>query len=351
MLDCSIHNNSTGTSDPHANYDVKFGKIGVLIMNLGTPDGYDFFSLRRYLREFLLDKRVVELPSWQWWPILFGIILNVRPQKIKHYYAKVWNTKDNESILRTHTRNQATNLSKRFENTPYIVVEWAMRYGKPSIDNTIDNLKKKGCDRILLFPLYPQYSAATTATAQDKAFKKMMSMRWLPSLRVVPPYYDNTNYILALTNSIKSHLTSLKWEPEILLASFHGMPISYCLNGDPYSCHCRKTARLIKESLELTDENFKLSFQSRFGPSEWLQPYTDQTVKQLAQNGIKRLAIITPGFSSDCLETDYEIAHEVKEIFISHGGKQFTHIPCLNSSNISIDLMEKIIRHELMGWI
>ncbi|AHA27799.1 ferrochelatase [Candidatus Liberibacter americanus] len=337
--------------NPHANYDVKFGKIGVLILNLGTPDGYDFFSLRRYLKEFLLDKRVIELPRWQWLPILFGIILNIRPHKIKYYYAKIWNKKENESILKTHTRNQAIGLSKRLKDIPYAVVEWAMRYGKPSIDNTIDNLKKQGCDRIVIFPLYPQYSAATTATAQDKVFKKMMHMRWIPSIRAIPPYYDNPYYIAALNKSVREHLESIEWQPEILITSFHGMPISYFLKGDPYSCHCRKTARLLKESLSLSDENFRFSFQSRFGPSEWLQPYTDKTVEQLARNGIKRIAIITPGFSSDCLETKFEIAHEVKEIFMNNGGEKFTYIPCLNSSDTSIDLLEKIIRNELKGWV
>ncbi|KGB27153.1 ferrochelatase [Candidatus Liberibacter solanacearum] len=339
------------SSAPHDHPEVKFGKIGVLILNLGTPDGYDFFSLRRYLKEFLLDKRVIELPSWQWWPILFGIILNIRPQKIKHAYAQIWNTSQNESILRTHTRNQAINLAKSLENIPSVIVDWSMRYGKPSVDETIDSLTKKGCNRIILFPLYPQYSAATIATAQDKVFQKLMKMRWTPSLRVVPPYYDNPDYISALTHSVNTHLESLQWEPEILLASFHGMPLSYCLKGDPYRCHCHKTARLLKESLSRTDANFKITFQSRFGASEWLQPYTDKTIQQLAHSGIKRIAIITPGFSSDCLETNYEIAHEVKEIFIQHGGQEFTHIPCLNSSNLGIDLLEKIIRRELMGWI
>ncbi|MBA5724619.1 ferrochelatase [Candidatus Liberibacter sp.] len=338
-------------SEPPNHPDVKFGKIGVLILNLGTPDGYDFFSLRRYLKEFLLDKRVIELPSWKWWPILFGIVLNIRPQKIKHAYATIWNTKQDESILRTHTRNQSTGLAQRLGDSPSIIVDWAMRYGKPSVDKAIDNLKEKGCDRILLFPLYPQYSAAVTATAQDKVFKKLMRMRWLPSLRIVPPYHDNPDYIATLANSVRTHFASIPWKPEILLASFHGMPVSYCLNGDPYSCHCRKTARLLKESLSLSDNNFQMSFQSRFGPTEWLKPYTDKTVEQLARNGIKRLAIIAPGFSSDCLETLYEISHEVREIFINHGGQEFTYIPCLNNSDPSIDLLEKIIRRELMGWI
>ncbi|XCD91959.1 ferrochelatase [Candidatus Liberibacter asiaticus] len=336
---------------PRNHPKVKFGKIGVLLVNLGTPDGHDFFSLRRYLREFLLDKRVVELPSWQWRPILFGYILNFRPSKIKHAYAKIWNTAKNESILRTHTRDQATNLAKRLENISSIVVDWAMRYGKPSVKEIINNLREEGCDRLLIFPLYPQYSAATTGTAQDKVFQELIHMRWSPSLRTVPPYYEDSDYISALAQSIREHFESIQWTPEMLLVSFHQMPVSYLLKGDPYGCHCHKTARLLKEFLSWPDDRFKICFQSRFGRIKCLEPPTDKTVEKLAHDGIKSLAIITPGFSSDCLETSYEIAHEAKEIFVNGGGEKFTQVPCLNSSNLSIDLLEKITRRELMGWI
>ncbi|MEG8099166.1 ferrochelatase [Candidatus Liberibacter brunswickensis] len=330
---------------------IKFGKIGVLIVNLGTPDGCDFFSLRRYLREFLLDKRVIELPSWQWRPILFGYILNFRPHKIKHAYAKIWNTLQDESILRTHTRDQATNLAKRLEDIPSVVVDWAMRYGNPSIKEVINNLKKEGCERLLVFPLYPQYSAATTATAQDKVFQELMQMRWMPSLRTVPPYYEDPSYISTLASSVSEHFESIQWNPEIILVSFHQMPISYILQGDPYGCHCRKSARLLKEELNWPDDRFKICFQSHFGKVKCLEPPTDKTVEELALNGVKRIAIITPGFSSDCLETSYEIVHEVEEIFVKSGGEKFTHIPCLNSSDLGMNLLEKITRRELMGWI
>ncbi|AKK19732.1 ferrochelatase [Candidatus Liberibacter africanus] len=339
------------SSAPQNHPKIKFGKIGILIVNLGTPDGYDFFSLRRYLREFLLDKRVIEISSWIWRPILFGYILNFRPHKIRHGYAKIWNTSKDESILRTHTRDQANDLAKRLKNIPHVIVDWAMRYGKPSINETINRLKKEGCDRLLIFPLYPQYSAATTATVQDKVFQKLMKMRWMPALRTTPPYYDDQSYISALANSVSEHFESLKWDPEMLLVSFHQMPVSYLVKGDPYGCHCYKTARLLKEALGWPDDRFKICFQSRFGKVKCLEPYTDKTVEELARNGVKRMAVITPGFSSDCLETSYEIAHEAEEIFINCGGEQFTQVPCLNSSNLGMDLLEKITRRELMGWI
>ncbi|AMC13343.1 ferrochelatase [Liberibacter crescens] len=331
--------------------DIKYGKIGVLIVNLGTPDSTKFLSIRRYLQEFLLDRRVVERPRWQWYPILFGIILNLRPQKVSKGYKRIWNIEQNESFLLTHTRNQAFDLGKKLEDHPSLIVEWSMRYGKPSIDEKIESLKNQGCDRILLFPLYPQYAAATTASVQDKAFQKLARMRWQPTIRVVPPYYDDPDYIKALANSVRSHMKKMDWEPEMLIASFHGIPLSYFQKGDPYHCHCQKTGRLLQEALKLSSEYFKITFQSRFGPSEWLTPYTAQTIQQLAKNGLKNLAVITPGFVSDCLETLDEIANESREIFIHNGGKKFTYIPCLNNSISGILLLEKIIRRELMGWI
>jgi ferrochelatase len=231
------------------------------------------------------------------------------------------------------------------------MVEWAMRYGQPSIPDKLQALKDAGCDRIVLFPLYPQYAAATTATVNDKAFQAMMDMRWQPALRTVPPYHDDPAYIEAIAQSIETHLAGLDWEPEIVLTSFHGIPQSYFLKGDPYHCQCLKTARLVRERLGWPKEKLMPTFQSRFGPEEWLQPYTDKTVEKLAQDGVKRIAVINPGFVSDCLETLEEIAGEAGELFHENGGEQFTHIPCLNDSEAGMQVIETIVRRELQGWI
>ena len=330
---------------------VKHGKVGVLLVNLGTPDGTDYASMRRYLKEFLTDKRVIEWPRIAWYPILFGIVLNTRPGKVGKAYETIWNKDRNESYLRTYTRSQAELMATALKNHSEVVVDWAMRYGQPSIASRMEYLHKQGCERILVFPLYPQYAAATTATVNDKAFETLLKMRWQPALRTVPPYHDDPAYIDALAVSIEKHLATLDWEPERVLTSFHGIPKSYFEKGDPYYCQCQKTARLLRARLGWSGEKLMVTFQSRFGPEEWLQPYTDKTVEKLAQDGIRRIAVLNPGFVSDCLETLEEIAEQAAESFLHNGGEKFAHIPCLNDSPEGMAVLEKVVRRELSGWV
>jgi ferrochelatase len=330
---------------------VAWGNVGVLIVNLGTPDGTSYKPMRRYLKEFLTDKRVIEWPRALWYPILFGIVLNTRPGKVGKAYEEIWNRDLDESYLRTYTRSQSEKLADQLKAFPHIQVDWAMRYGQPSIPDKLQALKDKGCDRIVLFPLYPQYAAATTATVNDKAFQTLLNMRWQPALRTVPPYHDDPVYIEALAQSVESHLAGLDFKPDIILASFHGIPQSYFLKGDPYHCQCQKTGRLLRERLGLDEQSFRVTFQSRFGPEEWLQPYTDKTVEQLAKEGVQNITVINPGFVSDCLETLEEIAGEAEEIFHEHGGKNFTHIPCLNDTEQGMSVLTSILKRELQGWI
>jgi len=322
----------TSAKIEHSHPPVKHGKVGVLLVNLGTPDGTDYASMRRYLKEFLTDKRVIEWPKIAWYPILFGIVLNTRPGKVGKAYETIWNKDRNESYLRTYTRSQAELMAEAFKDHSNVIVDWAMRYGQPSIASRMERLQKEGCERIVLFPLYPQYAAATTATVNDKAFETLLKMRWQPALRTVPPYHDDPAYIDALAVSIEKHLATLDWEPEKVLTSFHGIPKSYFEKGDPYYCQCQKTARLLRERLGWSEEKLVVTFQSRFGPEEWLQPYTDKTVEKLAQEGVKRIAVLNPGFVSDCLETLEEIAEEAAESFLHNGGEKFAHVPCLNDS-------------------
>ena len=330
---------------------IKHGKVGVLLVNLGTPDGTDYASMRRYLKEFLTDKRVIEWPKIAWYPILFGIVLNTRPGKVGKAYETIWNKERNESFLRTYTRSQAELMGKVLGDHPDVIVDWAMRYGQPSIASRMEYLQKEGCERILVFPLYPQYAAATTATVNDKAFETLLKMRWQPALRTVPPYHDDPAYIDALAVSIEKHLATLDWEPERVLASFHGIPKSYFEKGDPYYCQCQKTARLLRDRLGWADGKLMVTFQSRFGPEEWLQPYTDKTVEKLAQEGVKRIAVLNPGFVSDCLETLEEIAEQAAESFVHNGGEKFAHIPCLNDTPEGMAVLEKVVRRELSGWV
>jgi len=341
----------TSAKIEHSHPPVKHGKVGVLLVNLGTPDGTDYTSMRRYLKEFLMDKRVIEWPRIAWYPILFGIVLNTRPGKVGKAYETIWNKDRNESYLRTYTRSQAELMAEALKDHPNVIVDWAMRYGLPSIASRMEYLQKQGCERIVVFPLYPQYAAATTATVNDKAFETLLKMRWQPALRTVPPYHDDPAYIDALAVSIEKHLATLDWEPEKVLTSFHGIPKSYFEKGDPYYCQCQKTARLLRERLGWSKEKLVVTFQSRFGPEEWLQPYTDKTVEKLAQDGVKRIAVINPGFVSDCLETLEEIAEEAAESFLHNGGEKFTHIPCLNDSSEGMKVLERIVRRELSGWV
>lgn len=335
---------------PAGHPPVKKGKVGVLLLNLGTPDATDYWSMRRYLKQFLSDRRVIEVPRLIWWPILNLIILTTRPGKKGKDYASIWNNERNEGPLKTITRDQAEGLAKRLADKESVVVDWAMRYQNPSTQSRIEALMAQGCDRILLMPLYPQYAAATTATANDEAFRALMGMRWQPAVRVAPAYADEPAYIEALAKSVRAHLASLDWEPEVLLATFHGMPQKYLEAGDPYHCECMKTGRLLRETLGWPEERYKITFQSRFGKDPWLQPYTDETVAVLAKAGTKRLAMIAPGFSADCLETLEELDVENREIFTHHGGEKFTYVPALNASPEGIDVIEAIVRRELMGW-
>jgi protoporphyrin/coproporphyrin ferrochelatase len=330
---------------------VRGGKIGVLLVNLGTPDSLDTPAIRRYLREFLSDPRVIELNKAIWYPVLYGAVLTTRPKKTGANYAKIWNRDKDESPLRTFTREQAERLAERLVDQPDVAVDYGMRYGNPSMRDSVQRLRDAGCDRILSFPLYPQFSATTTATANDQLYRALMKIRHMPTVRSVPPYYDEPVYIDALARSIGKHLAGLDFEPEVVLASYHGIPKAYFEKGDPYHCHCLKTTRLLRERLGWTEQELISTFQSRFGAQEWLQPYTDKTVERLAREGIRRIAIVNPGFSADCIETLEEIDGEVREIFLHAGGEKFAHIPCLNASDEGMDVIEALVRRELGGWV
>ena len=330
---------------------VAHGRVGVLLLNLGTPDATDFWSMRRYLKEFLSDRRVIEEPRWKWWPILNLIILNVRPGPKGRDYAKIWNRDRDESPLKTITRAQAEKLGATLAGDPRIVVDWGMRYASPSTEQRINALAAQGCDRILLVPLYPQYAAATTATAADHAFRALMKLRWQPAIRVTPAWHDDPVYIEALAASVDRQLAALTFEPEKIIATFHGMPQTYLLAGDPYHCQCLKTSRLVRERLGLSPDRWLTTFQSRFGRGAWLQPYTDETVARLAKSGVERLALVAPGFSADCLETLEELDVENRQIFMANGGTKFAYLSALNDSPEGMRVIETVVRRELMGWI
>ncbi len=355
---------------PEGHPPVKKGRLGVLLLNLGTPDGTGYWPMRRYLKQFLSDRRVIEVPRLLWWPLLNLIILTTRPGRKGRDYATIWNNERNEGPLKTITREQAEGLAKRFakaklsevaagsredfaseNNDDKVIVDWAMRYQNPSTESRIQALMAEGCDRILLLPLYPHYAAATTATAADEAFRALMKMRWQPYVRVAPAYADEPAYIEALANSVRAHLSSLDWAPEVLVATFHGMPQKYLEKGDPYHCECQKTGRLLREALGWEKERFKITFQSRFGNDPWLQPYTDKTVERLAKDGVKRIALIAPGFAADCLETLEELDVENRHIFESNGGEQFAYLPALNDSEEGLAVIEAVVRRELGGWL
>jgi ferrochelatase len=326
-------------------------RVGVLLVNLGTPDSADTKGVRVYLKEFLSDPRVIENQGLFWKLALNGIILNTRPRRKARDYLKIWNTEKNESPLKTITRAQAEKLGQAIADHDHVVVDWAMRYGNPSIRSRIDALTAQGCDRLLVVPLYPQYSAATSATVCDEVFRVLAGMRAQPTLRVTPPYYDDPDYIEALAASIDSHLKTLTFQPEIIVASFHGMPQKYIDQGDPYYAQCVATTDALRKRMGLDDRRLMLTFQSRFGFDEWLQPYTDKTVEQLAKDGVRRIAVVTPGFSADCLETLEEIAQENAEIFKHAGGEHFAAIPCLNDSDGGMDVIRQLVLRELQGWI
>ncbi|MBA3668995.1 MAG: ferrochelatase [Sphingomonas sp.] len=324
--------------------DIPTPQIGVLLVNLGTPDAPDAPSVKRYLREFLSDKRVIEIPSFLWQPILRGIILNTRPAKSAHAYSQVW-TEDG-SPLAAITKRQAEALAKIFAGRA--MVDWAMRYGNPGIAGKLEALKAAGCERILLAPLYPQYCAATTATANDAAFVALAAMRWQPALRTLPPYHDDPLYIGALKTDIERQLEALDFTPDRLLLSFHGMPQRTLELGDPYHCHCRKTARLLGEALE---REVDVAFQSRFGRAQWLEPATDKVLEAYPGQGVHKLAIAAPGFSADCLETIEELGIRGRASFLAAGGTHFARLDCLNTSVAGVAMLERLVARELEGWL
>ncbi|TPI16931.1 ferrochelatase [Mesorhizobium sp. B4-1-3] len=330
---------------------VRPGKMGIMLVNLGTPDGTDFKPMWRYLREFLSDPRVIELNKAIWYPILYGLVLTTRPKKSGANYARIWNREMNESPLRTFTRAQGEKLAAALADLPDVVVDWAMRYGNPSTASVAQRLVEQGCERILTFPLYPQYSATTTATANDQLFRALMKIRHAPAIRSVPPYYDEPVYIEALARSIEKHLATLDFVPEVVITSYHGIPKPYSDKGDPYRAHCLETTRLLRARLGWDENKLITTFQSRFGAQEWLQPYTDVTVEKLAKDGVKSIAVVNPGFSVDCIETLDEIGREAAETFHHAGGKNFAHIPCLNDSAEGMAVIEALVRRELSGWV
>ena len=320
--------------------EVKFGKTGVLIINLGTPDSTSWWDIRKYLKEFLSDRRVIEVNPISWQIILNLFILTFRPSKTAHAYKKIWRKESNESPLLYFTRSQAKKLNQKIGNKN-IFVDFAMRYGNPSIKSKLFYLKEHGCENIVILPLYPQYAAATTATVCDEVYRSLMKMRWQPSLQIIPHYESNPLYIDALVKSIERKISEINWKPDLIISSYHGIPKSYFDKGDPYQCYCQKTTRLLKEKFNKIE--IQTTFQSRFGPQEWLTPYTDKTLEELPGKGIKNLLVICPGFASDCVETLEEIKIQGKESFIGKGGKNFDLIPCLNDNLDHIKLFEKLV--------
>ncbi len=328
------------------------GRIGVLLVNLGTPDSTSYWAVRRYLKEFLSDRRVIEENRLKWWLVLNLIILTVRPGRKGRDYDKIWNKERNESPLKTITRSQSDKLDEIMDKfDKRIRVDWAMRYGNPSIASRLDALVAQNCERILIVPLYPQYAAPTTATVCDEVFRALTSMRFQPTIRIAAPYFAEVAYIDALAASINATLAKLAFKPDVIIASYHGMPEDYVAKGDPYQQQCSETTVLLRKKLKLDDERLIMTFQSRFGTAEWIKPYTDATVKSLAERGVKNIAVVTPGFSADCLETLEEIAMENADIFRQAGGENFAAVPCLNDAPGGMAVIRDVVTRELKGWI
>ena len=328
--------------------------IGVLLVNLGTPEAPEPAAVRRYLAQFLSDPRVVELPKLFWLPLLHGVVLRVRPKKSAAAYAAIWNEETNESPLRAITRAQAEGLAERLREgvsgASPVLVDFAMRYGAPSLQDGLSGLMSRGCERILVMPLYPQYAAATTATVFDATARVLAGMRRQPTLRFLPPYFDDPAYIGALAESLRASIAALDFEPEVILASFHGLPQSQIDAGDPYAAQCEASWRLLREAMGLSERQLRLSFQSRFGRAKWIEPYTMEVVTRLARDGVKRLVVVTPGFSVDCLETIEEIGVEIRDAFLEEGGEKYARVPCLNDGDEGMRLLETLARRELEGW-
>ncbi|MEM1387815.1 MAG: ferrochelatase [Pseudomonadota bacterium] len=342
------------TTTPPGHPTVTRQKVGILLANLGTPDNYDYWSMRRYLNEFLSDRRVIDYPAWKWQPILQLLVLTKRPFSSGAAYKSIWNEEAGESPLMTITKAQTEKMTQRLHDRygDEVVVDFCMRYGNPSTESVLQKLLDQGCRRILFFPLYPQYAGATTATANDQFFRAVMKASWQPSVRTVPPYFDHPAYVSALADSVERGLAKMDQMPDVILASYHGLPERYLLEvGDPYHCHCQKTTRLLRERLGWPAERVITAFQSRFGPEEWLKPYTVEEVARLAEAGKKRIAVLAPAFSADCIETLEEINEEIKESFEEAGGEEFTYIPCLNDDDAHIAALGQVIDENLEGWL
>lgn len=346
----------TATRPEHAPKDhpkVPRGKTGILLANLGTPDDYTYWPMRRYLSEFLSDQRVIDYPAWKWQPLLQLIILTKRPFSSGAAYKSIWNHDLGESPLMTITKAQTAKFRDRLEKLygDQVMVDFSMRYGNPSTKSKVRAMVEAGCERILFFPLYPHYAGATTATANDAFFDALKSEAWQPAARTVPAYFEDPGYIEALAQSVETAYGKLDRRPDVLVVSYHGMPLRYLMQGDPYHCQCMKTSRLLKERLGWEDTDIVSTFQSKFGPEEWLQPYTVEEVARLAESGKKNIAVIAPAFSADCIETLEEINEEIKESFEEAGGESFTYIPCLNDDDAHIDALTAIAQKNLAGWL
>ena len=323
---------------------IKYGNTGVIIINLGTPDSTNWFDIRKYLKEFLSDRRVIEVNPLVWQIILNLFILNFRPSKTAKAYKEIWMKDENISPLLYYTKKQSEKISNSLSNKN-VFIDFAMRYGNPSIKSKIHKLHKMGCENLVILPLYPQYAAATTATVCDEVYRTLMKMRWQPSLKIIPHYESDPLYINALVNSINKKINEISWKPDLIIASYHGIPKKYFDKGDPYHCYCHKTTRLISE--KLSSIKIKTTFQSRFGPQEWLQPYTDKTLENLPNEGVKNVLTICPGFASDCVETLEEIQIQAKESFLNSGGENFDMVPCLNDNNDHITLLKSLIERNI----
>jgi ferrochelatase len=324
--------------------DIKYGKTGVLLVNLGTPDSTNWLDIRKYLKEFLSDRRVIEVNPVIWQIILNLFILTFRPSKTAKAYKEIWMKEQNISPLLYYTQQQTKKVSKVLENEN-LIIDFAMRYGNPSIKSKILKLHEHGCESLVILPLYPQYAAATTATVCDEVYRTLMKMRWQPSLKIIPHYESDPLYIDALVNSINKKISEINWKPDLIIASYHGIPKKYFDKGDPYHCYCHKTSRLISEKFKSVE--IKTTFQSRFGPQEWLRPYTDKTLEALPKEGKKNVLLISPGFSSDCVETLEEILIQGKESFINSGGENFDMVPCLNDNDDHILMINTLIKKNI----
>lgn len=348
-----MEDTATNPHLPDGHPPVMRERVGVLLANLGTPDATDYWSMRRYLNEFLSDQRVIDFPKWKWQPLLQLIILSKRPFTSGAAYRSIWNDEANESPLMTITKAQTVKmgavLKDRFGDD--VIVDYCMRYGNPSTESKVRALIAQGCRKILFFPLYPQYAGATTATANDQFFRALMTEKWQPPARTAPAYFDRPSYIEALAQSVERAYGALETRPDILVCSYHGMPQRYLMEGDPYHCQCQKTTRLLKERLGWADTDITTTFQSVFGREEWLRPYTVEHVAELAKQGKKRIAVIAPAFSADCIETLEEINEEIRESFEHAGGEQFTYIPCLNDDGAHIAALAEVVEENLRGWL